>query len=431
MALPPPKPFDTRLGRRLLGLCLLCAVVPVTILAAVSLHQPLSAALGPVTGFRAHFLGVVLLSLGVVVLAASPLIRHTLTPLGQLAEERTRLAGLVEHSPYGVLLLAGDGSIEIANQLGRRYLTLLGVAGGEALTAIAGSSLAALSEQGGWQELAVDGSEPRVFVVAVRDLGPGSPGRVLVLRDVTEEHQVQRQLQQQERLASVGQLAAGMAHDLNNVLQGIGLCADLLRPELSSDAAREDLAHLKSLQGRAAALIRQVLDFSRRSASAPRAIGLVAAVEEVLEPLRRTLPATIRLQLSAAAATADVVVSFDPLQLHQVLANLAVNARDAMPEGGVLELNVRLAPAPGGRTGEWVCLAVRDSGIGIPPELQARVFDPFFTTKPIGQGTGLGLSQVYGIVAQHGGVVDLESHPGAGTEVRVLLPIVARGARQA
>ncbi len=452
----------------------------------VSLHQPRAEALAPVGEFATTFLWVVLLSLLAVVIAASSVIRRSLVPLGQLLEatrrvagqdftvalppapadelgelsvafsqmaaqlrqhfdrlaavahqleeERARLAGLVEHSPYGVVLVHGEGHVEFTNTLARGYLHQLGVGRSGELHELGGTTLAELAERGDWQELQVDAGGERTYVVAVRALvaAAGSPGapcdHFVVLRDITEDRDVERQLHQQERLASVGQLAAGMAHDLNNVLQGIGMCADLLRPELSSQAARDDLNTLQRLHERAASLIRQVLDFSRLSDSAPRPMLLVPAVEEVVVLLERTLPATIRLRLAAAADTRDVVVSFDPGQLHQVLANLAVNARDAMPTGGVLEIAVRRAPPPSGRGDGSVCIAVRDSGTGIPVGLQARVFDPFFTTKPVGQGTGLGLSQVYGIVTQHGGIVDLESQPGVGTEVRVVLPVLLAGA---
>jgi signal transduction histidine kinase len=379
----------------------------------VTLVLPAAAALGPIASFRTSFVQVVVLALLVVVLAASWVIRHTLTPLRQLVEatrrvgsrdfdvelpeggrdeiqelsgafrtmavqlqlhfadlavsarrledQRTRLASLVEHSPYGLVLVDPAGRVELANSLARGYLAALGVGGDRPLREIGGRPLAQLTA---WQELSIDGPTARVFVAVARQLaaaGESPPDSLLVLRDVTVERQLERQLQQQERLAAVGQLAAGMAHDLNNVLQGIGMCADLLQPQVASAQAREDLLLLRSLHERAATLIRQVLDFSRRSRSAAGPLRLVAAVNEGLELLRHGLPATVQLELSVGPGAAEVMVSFDPVQLQQVLANLVLNSRDAMPEGGLLDVRVGLAP-PSGDEKERVCLAVRDTG---------------------------------------------------------------------
>ncbi len=440
----------------------------------VALFLPEEVALAPVAAFRTSFVQVVVLALLAVLLAASWVIRHTLDPLRQLVEatrrvanrdfdldlprggrtelhelssaframaeelqhhfadlaesarrlddQHQRLAGLVEHSPYGVVLVDAAGRIELANGLARGYLQALGEGGDRPLRRLAGRPLAELYD---WQELVLDGPPSRVFVVVVRQLSSDDepPDTLVVLRDVTAERQLERQLQQQERLAAVGRLAAGMAHDLNNVLQAIGMCADLLRPEVVSEEALGDLDTLLSLNQRAAELIRQVLDFSRSSESAARPIGLIAALREALDLLRRALPPTIRLDFTVAPDAGDVMVSSDPVQLHQVLANLVLNARDAMPNGGTLDVAVSLA-SPTASGEERVGIVVRDTGVGIPLELQAKVFDPFFTTKPAGQGTGLGLSQVYGIVAQHGGTVHLQSQVGVGTEIRLLLPVL-------
>jgi signal transduction histidine kinase len=439
----------------------------------VSLHIPAEQAAAPVRDFRRLFGWVMLLSLLVSVLAASASIRRTLAPLDHLVDatrrlgdqdfavelpaagpaelrqlsaafttmagrlrhqftalehERARLAGLVEHSPYGVLLIDAGGRIELTNELGRGYLQQLGIDPAAELHTLAGWSVDGLVERGDWQQISLAGASPREFVVAASGLADGASAtsRVVVLRDVTEEQRLQRQLEQGERLAAVGRLAAGMAHDLNNILQGIGMCSQLLRPALSNDTARADLDAMQQLQDRAAALIRQVLDFTRQSESSPREVGLVPAVEEAVALLRRTLPADVHVESTAAASTDDVLVRIDPGRLQQVLTNLAVNARDAMPAGGSLRLAVDLATPPAGNAGEWVCLSVRDTGTGIPLELQGKVFDPFFTTKPVGRGTGLGLAQVYGIVVQHQGRVELSSTPGAGTEVRILLPVLRR-----
>jgi two-component system, cell cycle sensor histidine kinase and response regulator CckA len=196
-----------------------------------------------------------------------------------------------------------------------------------------------------------------------------------------------------------------------------------VRPELTTTTATADLDVLQRLQERAAVLIRQVLDFSRKSVTAPRRVNLRLAVEETADLLRRTLPSYLSISVDTPPEGRGWEVQFDPGRLQQVLMNLAVNSRDAMPDGGELRLAITTAPELPG----WVCLSVRDTGSGISPELLEKVFDPFFTTKPTGQGTGLGLAQVYGIVSQHGGRVELSSRPGRGTEVRVLLPLVTAG----
>jgi signal transduction histidine kinase len=439
----------------------------------VSLHLPAREAAAPVIAFRKLFPAVVLLALLASVLAASASIRRTLAPLdhlvaatrrlgeqsfavtlpssvsadlrelsaaftamgerlreqfGRLEAERARLSGLVEGAPYGVLLLGGDGRIVLANELARGYLTKLVADPAAPLHAVAGESLDELVARGGWHQVSVpaERAAAREFVLAASELPASGDGgsRLLVLRDVTEETMLQRQLEQGERLAAVGRLAAGMAHDLNNILQGIGMCAELLRAPLAGNAAAlDDLVAMQRLQDRAATLIRQVLDFTRQSPrGAEHPLAVVPVVEETVHLLRRTLSANVQVELEVAPAAREAQVVIDPGRLQQVLTNLAVNARDAMPGGGVLALHVDLL-ASASEHRQQVRVRVRDNGSGIPLELQGKVFDPFFTTKPVGRGTGLGLAQVYGIITQHGGTVELTSTPGEGTEVRLLLPL--------
>ncbi len=239
----------------------------------------------------------------------------------------------------------------------------------------------------------------------------------------------QVQMVQQERLAAVGQLAAGIAHDFNNILTSILGFAELLqiRPE-TSDAARLDLGRIVTQSQRAAHLVRQILDFSRKTIRRTQQLDLVLFLRETVHFLERTIPENIYLHLEIKPD--ECLIDADSTQLQQVMTNLAVNSRDAMPEGGTLSL--RLArfnlkqgeppPYPEMSPGEWVVFSVSDTGMGIPAEILSHIFEPFFTTKEVGQGTGLGLAQVYGIVRQHEGHIDVASQPGQGTTFTIYLP---------
>lgn len=246
---------------------------------------------------------------------------------------------------------------------------------------------------------------------------------------LTELRSTQQQVLQQERLAAVGQLAAGIAHDFNNILTSIQGFAELLtlQPNMSP-SARSSLVRIIEQSERAAHLIRQVLDFSRKSIRQPKLIDLAPLLKEVGKLLKRTIPENIHIQLEVGPG--QYLVNADPTQLQQLLTNLAVNARDAMSPGGQLRLGVsgltlepdQPLPCGGMIPGDWIALSIIDTGIGIPFEIQSRIFEPFFTTKDVGQGTGLGLAQVYGIVKQHDGFIKLDSQVGEGTQFIIYLP---------
>ncbi|HEX6039832.1 PAS domain S-box protein [Longimicrobium sp.] len=239
----------------------------------------------------------------------------------------------------------------------------------------------------------------------------------------------QRQLLHSQKMEAVGRLAGGIAHDFNNMLMAIGGHAELLRgdPDLPP-ASRWQAEEIRKAADRAAGLTRQLLAFSRKQVLQPRSLSVNAVITDVEDMLRRLIGEDVRLRTSLSASVG--VVRADPGQLEQVLMNLAVNARDAMPGGGTLTIetaNVALdAPvavdedqvAPG----RYVMLAVRDTGVGMDPGVRQRIFEPFFTTKPQGKGTGLGLSTVYGIVRQSGGHIRVESAPGQGTRFTIWLP---------
>jgi PAS domain S-box-containing protein len=269
-------------------------------------------------------------------------------------------------------------------------------------------------------------------------------GFAKVVHDITAQQAIEarreafeEQLRQAQRLESVGQLAGGVAHDFNNllsvVLASVTLLEDAVTGALASSPDRDqvlaDLRQIEEAARRGAALTRQLLTFSRRDVVAPQVVDVDEVVDNVSELLRRTIGEHIRLKLLHEEAVRWRVL-VDRGQLEQVLVNLAVNARDAMPDGGTLTVethNVELDEAflqPEARMtpGPYVVLVVSDTGVGMEPEVAARAFEPFFTTKPPGSGTGLGLATIYGIVTASGGAVRLYSEPGIGTSVKVYLP---------
>jgi len=263
-------------------------------------------------------------------------------------------------------------------------------------------------------------------------LVPGEDGDVLaIVRDVTDRKELEAQLWQSQKMEAVGTLAGGIAHDFNNLLTVIGGYSELILMELApDDSKRADVVEIKKSADRAADLTRQLLAFSRRQVLQPRLLDLNQVVEELTKLLRRLIVENIELKMSLDPSLGRVKA--DPAQIEQILVNLAVNARDAMPLGGTLTIetgNVDLDERyiknhPRVEAGRYAMLAVSDTGHGIPKDIQTRIFEPFFTTKPPGSGTGLGLSTVYGIVKQSGGYIWLYSEPGLGTSFKIYLPLV-------
>ncbi|HBL18687.1 MAG: hypothetical protein A2X36_13665 [Elusimicrobia bacterium GWA2_69_24] len=246
--------------------------------------------------------------------------------------------------------------------------------------------------------------------------------------ELLQRRQLSEQLLHSQKLDAIGRLAGGMAHDFNNLLTAILGYSDFLNKGLKpEDPLNEDVAEIRRAAERASALTRQLLAFSRRQRLLPRVIDLNAAVSELGKMLRRLIGEGVELALEPAPQA--VWVKVDPGQFEQVVVNLAVNARDAMPQGGRLSIRAGWAELAGEAAalaqlppGRYALLAVADTGTGMEPSVQARIFEPFFTTKEPGKGTGLGLSTVYGIVKQSGGGIAFESAPGRGTQFRVYLP---------
>ncbi len=252
---------------------------------------------------------------------------------------------------------------------------------------------------------------------------------LVVVRDVTEAQLAQKRALLQDRLAAVGQLAAGIAHDFNNILGTIMLYSELLMNDQSiSSKGKERIDTIFNQAKRGSTLTTQVLDFSRRSIMEKHPFDLVPFFTDLEKLLSRTLPENVKINMDFNGES-GYFINADPARMQQVIMNLALNARDAMPKGGELsfaldqiEIQNGQPPYPGMETGTWVSIRVSDSGSGIDPDVMLHIYEPFFTTKPQGKGTGLGLSQVYGIVKQHNGFIDAESTPGEGTTFVIYIP---------
>ncbi|HUD70457.1 MAG TPA: response regulator [Dongiaceae bacterium] len=256
-------------------------------------------------------------------------------------------------------------------------------------------------------------------------------GAVAAFHDITEQRNLEAQFRQAQKMEAVGRLAGGVAHDFNNLLSVIlGYTELVLAAGGVPDRTRESLEEVLGAGRRAVELTRQLLAFSRKQIIEPRVLDLGALVHDMEKMLGRVIGEDIRLATRLAAGLGRVRA--DPGQVEQIVMNLVVNARDAMPHGGALTLETAdrvldeafVRDNLGAQSGSYVMLSVSDTGTGIPLEIQGKIFEPFFTTKGEGKGTGLGLATVYGIVKQNGGYIQVESGPGKGTAVRIFLPLV-------
>jgi len=351
-------------------------------------------------------------------------------------ESDRRYRSLFERVPDAVVTFSEDGRLIDVNPAGREMLS--GPLAGEEspqprLEAARFAELkTALAERGNVRDFEMQVRAPQGGVRTVLFTG-GTDGRAPegppviqgILRDVTEQRELQRQLVQAQKMESVGTLAGGIAHDFNNILTATLGYALLIRKEVDNREAV--LSHLDVLEHsarRAVELTRRLLSFSRAGVVDRKPVRLNDIVQEAVHLLRRTFDRTIEIRTAFEPGLPSILG--DQGQIHQVVINLCVNARDAMPHGGVLTLRTRgellhdeetlVSPPPS------VVLEVSDTGTGIPKEIVSKIFDPFFTTKGPAAGTGLGLSIVYGIVKQHGGRIDVASEPGRGTEFTIRFP---------
>jgi PAS domain S-box-containing protein len=261
-----------------------------------------------------------------------------------------------------------------------------------------------------------------IAVSPLRDDGT-TVGLIIVGRDVTEQDRLEEELRQSHKLEAVGRLAGGIAHDFNNLLTVVLGNLELVRTGAATGAeADEMLGATERAARQAAALTKQMLGFARRQPIRTSAVDLNVLVRESISLLRRTIDPRIVICFNPAAELRPATA--DPVQVQQVLMNLCLNARDAMPDGGTLTIETAPAEAPAGAR-PFVRLSVADTGVGMTPEVRAKIFDPFFTTKGVGEGTGLGLAVVYGVAKAHRGWVDVTSAPGAGSRFDVYLPCAA------
>ncbi len=318
-----------------------------------------------------------------------------------------------------------------AAQMGGRRLQEI-FAAGEASDA--GSLAAALAAGRDWRgEVRAQRREGgplylEASVTVLRDSAGRVDGWLIFGSDITERKALEEKFLRAQRLESIGMLAAGIAHDLNNVLAPIGMASSLLRMRLSSAPDLKLIDTLEKSVTRGSGLVKQILGFAHGVTGERRTLQVKHLMRDITGMITQTFPKSV--ELAEHIPTDLWPVRGNATQIHQILLNLCVNARDAMPEGGRLRVrgeNRRLDAAaaraiPGARPGPWTVIEVGDSGTGIPPDVVARIWDPFFTTKGVGKGTGLGLSTVRGIVQTHEGFVTLETEVGKGTTFRVFLP---------
>jgi len=371
--------------------------------------------------------------------------RVTLRPLapgiGEAAAttgSEAAIAAVMRDAPIGVVQLDAAGRISAHN----RFFGKL--AGADRIDALAGSPfldfvapadrdrVQAAMRVGGDDETVEAGLGADADIYASlflrRRTDPGG-GSIVFVIDITQRRILETQFVQSQKMQAVGQLAGGVAHDFNNLLTAMtGFCDLLLQRHRPGDQSFADVMQIKQNANRAANLVRQLLAFSRQQTLIPRVIDVTETLADLSHLLRRLIGETVTLELVHGRDLKPVKA--DPGQLEQVIINLVVNARDAMPTGGVIRMHTSVvttvkplrqgeeAMAPG----EYVLIDVVDTGTGIEPTLLARIFEPFFTTKEVGQGTGLGLSTAFGIVKQFGGHLFVDSTVGAGTTFSIYLP---------
>ncbi len=357
-----------------------------------------------------------------------------------------KFARFFQSAPFGIATVTADGRIASANTAFARLL--LDSKGGRnemALNVLARNSDAdrraeveaalrdALSGKANIQPLEITVGGAREFTRRVffntLTRGTGSEAAVLYVIDATEQKALEVQFAQSQKMEAVGKLAGGVAHDFNNVLTAIiGFSDLLLQTHRPGNPAYQNIINIKTSANRAAELVSQLLAFSRRQTLQPEVLHLSETLTETSMMLNRTLGEKIELRILPGR---DLwYVKADRSQLQSVVINLAVNAKDAMPDGGKLTIRIRNVGERESQKlepqnlpmGEYVMIEVEDTGLGMSPEVQAKIFEPFFTTKAVGKGTGLGLATVYGIVKQTGGYVFVRSTLGKGTTFRVFLP---------
>lgn len=346
-----------------------------------------------------------------------------------------RLERVLRDLPMAVVLLDAEHRSLLANPEGERFLELLGSAGaGVRIDAIGGHPLESLVAGGtaaGPLEIELGAPQPRSYAVALSTSGMGEEREhLLMARDVTLARDQSARFLRQERLALIGQLASGVAHDVNNVLTVVLNASEWLARHIDMPRVREHTDVIDKEVRSVASLMRQILSFGRRADADTELLALDAHLKELELLLRRSIGTRISIELRLG--TTHKRIRAARTRLEQVYLNLVVNARDAMPEGGTLGIATDIityaAPHSGPErdlpAGEYLRVLVTDTGVGMPAEVAARAFEPFFTTKPAGKGTGLGLATVYDVVKECRGAVGFTTAPGAGTTFEIVLPSV-------
>lgn len=360
-----------------------------------------------------------------------------------LADSETRFEKFFEESPLGVAIIDDQGVVKDCNPALSKML-------GRAVEAVENNIFLDMIDKADWSNVSdvlkkirdgnilSDPFEIRLWVESRKDALPcqlfarqfsAGTNIALYLIDLSHQKNLENQFIQSQKMQAVGQLAGGIAHDFNNLLTAIiGFCDLLLLRHKPGDPSFADIQQIKQNSNRAANLVRQLLAFSRQQTLRPQIQDITDILTEVSHLLRRLIGVNIELKLNHGQNLGFVKV--DGGQMEQVLVNMAVNARDAMPEGGILTISTSYFQNETSLTfgedtmpvGNWVRIDVRDTGTGIPPDTLARIFEPFFTTKDVGKGTGLGLATVYGIIRQTGGYLGVDSEVGVGTCFTIYLP---------
>jgi two-component system, cell cycle sensor histidine kinase and response regulator CckA len=378
--------------------------------------------------------------------------RNTQRAEAERRRAETRFRKILEVAPDAIVAVDQLGRVNLCNPAAERMFGFrAGGLTGQVFDLIAPSPFTLAPHGGDAHEYLAQRSDGMPFAVevSVSELADDdTPLRLAVIRDISERKTLEAQLRQAQKMEAVGQLTGGIAHDLNNLLTAVLGNIELLQEEVVLSPEAADCAEQALAAGRRGAqLIGRLLAFSRRQVLQPKMLELTSRLTAVIDLMRRPLGPQIDMRLEADPQLWDSYI--DPAQFEAAIANLAINARDAMPEGGRITIRARnLSIGEGGLQdeqdmgahlstdtsigdgpveGDYVHLSVIDTGTGIDPEALEKVFEPFFTTKPEGRGSGLGLSMVYGFVKQSGGHVRIISRPGAGTSVDLFLPRALRG----
>ncbi len=356
-----------------------------------------------------------------------------------------RFMRFFDHTPMAIATVDRGGAVVRANA---RFAKLAQSVSGDAAAAKSifravsqrdrHLLIAAINQAGEGQadippvEVMLDGAKERFgqfFVTAVDEDERETEAAIVYMLETTERRALENQINQSQKMEMVGQLAGGIAHDFNNVLSAIMMANDfLLNAHKPTDPSFQDIMQIKQNATRAATLVRQLLAFSRRQTLRPQVLDLGDALSDLTMLLRRLIGEKVKLDLAHGRDLWPVKV--DVSQFEQVVVNLAVNARDAMPDGGKLSVRtanvsadeVAQAAYKGMPVADYVRIEISDTGTGIPPEIREKIFEPFFSTKEVGKGTGLGLSTVYGIIKQTGGFIYVDSEVGKGTSFQIFLP---------